>query len=827
MYGFQNLYLQLKKKLGSRALFQNIKMKLKVVALALMIMMGGQTVAPSSSYAFTSAQEYVNNVTWGSSYSNNWNVCLNPFNILNPFDMLFFYTVDLPTSLPPSSHSSTGAQTLDFLFASTMANIAFQAYTIALNPAYYLMSVGYPLWALIDTCTNTFIMQPHEYVNYANNWVTVQNKKNINPCAVTADDVPYYFQCDTPGAYGYSKDLCYDKPVGNYDPGLCTCVPGTSAVPTIRPASFCLARPNLLGKIIIGYDGPLGSHSGSAFKPATTYTLDPRNINQRSTMSQMAMILYSYFKQSPMMGGVEACVASPTTIPPVLVGCAPVTPPNTPSPSINTSYNNTRCAYITSSRSDLVSLSSALGEVDGIGHHALSVKRFLLGNIHFTSNAVGCIKDVLIKVITPYYDGTGYSALSSSQTMLRPIIYAMLVLYVALVGIKIMTSAASLKRGEYIMFLVKLALVTYFVTPVAWYQVTANGVTGLVQALIFGGDQIASFMTDALNAGDPVGMCRYQMPDGTQLLTERMVPSPSSNTAGYVGVKLTIWDLFDCKLANYLSLGSCNYTLKGMMVVWIISLTMSFSIISIPLAVVMIIYMWVMVKILLKLVYIFLMSAFISTVLIIISPIFIALSLFTFTKGMFEVWMRKLFAYMIYPALLTGAMCLILATLDSIFNGGITMPTPSPSISESRQLMTACAGNNGIFCQTVNYVGSDTCSSSIGMIMNKLTHVTTIAIGPLKWHQRSLKTGVIVSYFQTMIPLMLVAFLLVTLLDTIVSAIESIAGAIGVSQAISKQTMLGKAASEAMSQVTAKIGGQVFKKIMDSIKGKKRSGLGS
>lgn|GEM_PF-4017124 len=827
-----------------------IKMRTAVVMLTILSMLHGVFATPATA-SWNSAHQYVKNVPWGKHYAKHWSVCLSPFNVILPFGTLAFFSVNMPTQLPLLPNGSITSGLGDAALSSTMVGMAIQGFVLAqtqVTASIFSFGIAaaifaWEITALTDTCTNTFIMQPHEYVNFKNGWVTVQGKNNINPCAVSRDDVPYYFQCNNPGAYGYNKEACYGAPasgscncqvVGN----TCSCTLPDNSTRIGTPPGYCLARSANVGAIAVGYDGPLPAHdtNGSApFRPAQTYTLKPNDISSRSAMSKMGKILYSYFQQDPMRGGIQACVASPNTIPPVYIGCAPIAPPALPQTMPDTYYNDTRCLYVSSSRKDLISLASTLGETDSTGHSSTSVSRFLSGSMHMTSTVVGCIKDLMIKVIAIPYTVTGGSTgfLAKVQSGMQSMVYAMLSLYVALVGIKIMSSAHELRRGEYIMFLVKFALVAYFITPSSWYQVdatnTVGGTSGLFPALIFGAEQMAAFMTDALNAGDPIGMCRYQMADGTQLLTERLTSGAGAGgnitaTAGYSAVKLSIWDFFDCKLLNYLNFGSCNYTFKGLMSVWMIALCMCFSVVAILLAIIMIIYCVMMVKIVFKLVSMFVLSAIIISVLVLLSPFFIACSLFSFTKGMFDTWMKKLFAYMLYPALLTGALCLILAVADAVYNGTYTGSSisilTSSSLSQSDQIVTMCAGNNGLFCKTVQRIGAP-CTSSIGSITDKFTYTQQVGIKPMTYGIKALLPSVVIDYCKVLMPLMLIMVLFSSLFSSIISVVESIAGVHGLSYA-HDNSFLSKMVEQAKSAAKQAVSGQASK----ALKGLKKYGDG-
>ncbi len=765
------------------------------------------TSSPSDA-SWNSVKEYVENVSWGSSYFKSLSMCEEGDLILNNFYYSKFFSVYLPDSIPDTSNYK--GKDADNAIAASMLGIAYANYktfliirsTLLFSSAVLYAAFAYQVFVLNDVCTNTFIIQPHEYVNIRNGWVTVVNRKNVDPCAVTKHDVPYFFQCSDPNKYGYDRELCYGastnssvcscKSSGGAN-GTCICsLPdGTRHIGT--PPTYCLGRPNDVGSIKVGYDGPTPTHNSngsSPFNPNKVFDLYPSTRSKRIGATSVGSVLYSYLDTSSVKPVIRACVASPSTIPPVKIGCASIAPPRTYSAPIDKYFSDTRCNYAYFERADLASVATILNDRDNTGHDSTSVANFLRGSLHSTSTVVGCIKDLMLKVIAIPYSTGSFGFLSEVQSSLRSMVYAMLVLYVTLVAIKIMSMASSIKPAEYIIFILKFALVVYFVTPEAWYQIDSSGiiggVSGLARGLIFGAESLASIMIDALSASDPVGMCRYEMSDGSQLLNERMIYT-TKTTAGYSGVKLSMWDYIDCKLINYLNFGSCNYSYSGILGMWMIGMLVTgFTIVPFALAVVLIVYCIIIFKIVCKMVSIFIMSSISITVLIIVSPLFIGLSLFTFSKGMFDTWMRKLFAYTIYPAFLTAGFCLMIIVLDSIYNGtysGATMSmNAASSIPENEQIQTMCKGNDSVFCTTVRFAGPP-CSASAGAIADSLTRDSKSVISNFTKILSVLKPSVVSAYFSAMLPLLLFAILFSTFFNAMISIAEFISGVSGLSAA--------------------------------------------
>lgn len=746
--------------------------------------------------AFESQQQYENQVSTGKGYTYiaTTSLCTDPYKVLMPWTIINYWMVNMPTNV---DHWSDGkfVQPADHFLAQYAAERAFTMLALTAGNVpigYEAAKWTFPLlgtYALFAShfftaCTNTYIMQPHEYVNYTNGWTrkgTVNGViKNVHPCAVTRDEVPFFFQCSNEDGYGYSAELCSDSPILDISTtcaangsNQCICNGMVS-----KPPNHKLALEGKVGKIVIGYDGTWLdriSNSRTAFRPKYTYTLNPNDISKRSisaiknpdynSFQFIMMFPYTFLSLSPFTG-VQACLTLNTVMPPVLVGCGPLTPPKEtirPDPLLLAFVGGTRCSYIYGPRNDLNALAGILNPTDDNGHSGASVRKFLSSPLHITSTVVGCAKDLIYKVVSQ--SGTN-SSLSSIQSNMRNIVFSVLTLYVALVGIKIMSSP-DLRRGEYIMFLMKFVLVVYFTTPSAWYPTSTNpNSLGILNALIYGSDEIGSYFTEAINVNDPVGMCRYQY-NGANVLGERVINVGGTSTPGFKGVRVTMWDLLDCKLLNYLNLGTCNYTLGGVVVAWIFSICLSFSFMAMLFAIMMLIYAIIIIDMVFKLAQIFILSAIVIGVLVSISPICIVLSLFPFTKGIFDEWLRKLFGYMLFPALMTALLCMSIAAIDAVYYGKLNIVSNSFNLNfsrpvnqlgadESAVIRSLCSGinNSSLFCKTFSYTG-DPCGSTKGDLASMFSKDKKYILG---FKMRVIDNNIVNDYLAVVLPVMLIAW---------------------------------------------------------------------
>lgn len=161
-----------------------------------------------------------------------------------------------------------------------------------------------------------------------------------------------------------------------------------------------------------------------------------------------------------------------------------------------------------------------------------------------------------------------------------------------------------------------------------------------------------------------------------------LIPSVAQNTSNLVYqtegaygdggscvVRMTIWDMLDCRFANILNMGQCRFTIASMMMIWIIPIAL-FS--SITLALATFITLFCLLTVTIKFILTFIMSLFAITFLVVASPIFVLFLLFKPTAQIFQNWMSYMLGYLIYPGVLFAYIALMMTTLNVVMFGDLT-----------------------------------------------------------------------------------------------------------------------------------------------------------
>ena len=530
--------------------------------------------------------------------------------------------------------------------------------------------------------------------------------------------------------------------------------------------------------------------------------------------------LTSYYRINSNTNRYEACLTSPLTFFPLVIGCAPVAPPleeNVMPTTLLTYTENTRCQYLGQQRYDLKNLGNYIktNELVASGkgnmysaagafsptypvYDSENIIGFLKSDLHIVSTAIGCIQDMVVNMFTLPAAGStnGQPFLGMVQSNMRSFIMAVLTLYVALVGIKIMTSGASLKRGEYMMFMFKFAFVLY-INTVGFWVATASDPNSLnvFPSLIYGSDYLISMFTSALNANDPLGACSY-IYNNTELLAEQTINLPEyasiQTTPNDLGVHLTIWDLIDCKIANYLNFGSCHYSGSGLISLLLVGLSASFGAYLLY-AIVVMAYMYLLVTMILKFTRITILCSIILATLVIVSPLFSCFLLFDKTKSMFQDWFKALLGYMLYPAFLMAYFVLMFLSIDSLYYSGLDLVAAHNNATTAEYgdsarlniLKTACLNVDNIFCSTVTFIG-DPCASNPADYVTKFSENSSLFSGQsstftqkMKKNMTKLGDAIMVKYLKPTVSMMLFSLLFYLLMDSsikLISLITSIHG---------------------------------------------------
>jgi type IV secretion system protein VirB6 len=679
--------------------------------------------------------------------------------------------------------------------AATFTTMAFFI-TNPLGWAAGILVAGIELAVMIDACTNTYVVAPHEYFNRQDGktcQIVDGVATYVQPNALTINDIPFFYHCDP----------MYD-PIDKASGGT-----GTLSTKNDKDASFigrtygymgaasqyCTGnlrtygdrakQQGLVGKIIVE-SAPWISRRSQEHNCSTQEDTAGRwtsHFGPGEDHYVYPLKLYSYYKMFDKTGKIRMCVASIYTMLPVRIACGTIAPPgdeNSVDPFLKAYVSDTRCAYLIQPRKDLQSLGASLSQTDQDGNSRKSVKLFLQSDFHFTSTVVGCLKDMITKIfIKAPSGGAGTHGekpfFQKVQERLKSIVLAILVLYVAFVGIKVMTSPEPPKRGEAIMMIIKFALVFYFAVGTGLYEVDEKGkVTGLFPQLINVTDELANMFLEAQNSNEGLGFCSYKY-KGKNLLGENLYQGNGvTNTVGYEGVKLTFWDLVDCKLINYLNVGSCDYSASGLVIAWLVGVAFWVTGYGFLLSIASLVYCFLILLVIFRFAHIFILALITVTVLFFLAPIFIPFVLFEATKGIFDKWMKTILGYLLYPALLFAFLAIMLATMDSVYYGNFNKGVNNTK-GQPINLKTACDKVDSIYCFIMSDIitnSNDACDLSPGTIANKevIYNQKVSYLG----EKSVLKPDFAAGLFKIMLKLMLFAFLFYLFMGAVTSFLAAL-----------------------------------------------------
>lgn len=134
-------------------------------------------------------------------------------------------------------------------------------------------------------------------------------------------------------------------------------------------------------------------------------------------------------------------------------------------------------------------------------------------------------------------------------------------------------------------------------------------------------------------------------------------------------VRMTVWDMVDCRIANILNMGQCRFTVASMILVWLIPLGL-FTHFTITLAAFIILFC--LLNITIKFALSFILSLFAITFLVLASPIFSIFLLFKHTSQIFQNWMSYMLGYLVYPGILFAYLALMMTTLNVVMFGDLS-----------------------------------------------------------------------------------------------------------------------------------------------------------
>ena len=732
---------------------------------------------------------------------------------------------------------------------------------------------------VIMSCLGMYVLAPHEYINGLLGRFDCQksdgNIINNAKGALTATDVPFFYNCadeqvDKNKIAGdiknFSSQTWPDQAAqdqarskafaglddisgyGNMnDPSMPYCQGDSKQYalnilknsPGIKKdfGGISLSDVNP-GAIIVGLvGGNLGIISQiTALFSRTVCDISKDNLTLFNT-DQIRKGNWSWsFSSTPIpyyrlhSGKIQLCAATISIFFALISGCTYIAPPIEAIPIEAKFTDQTRCSYFLSSRTDLNSLGLSINSQVTDNNYS-SVGLFLQSDFHIMSTIIGCVQDLLIKVVVGGTNDANNSFLYQIQKVLTDIVRLVLVLYIALLGIKIISNPNPPQMSEVIMYVLKFGAVVAM-SGVAgtniWYNKSESN-PGMYKLLLDSMNGLAGAVLESTNQISPINMCYYDY-QGKNLLSEREISAVGGSGAkGLVPtvamltkdkIKLSVWDFVDCKLASYLNLNSCKYTMSGMISMWLVSICIFLPSILL-LGITTVIFSIVLLITMLRFVHLSIVSMFALTILVLISPIISCFMLFDYTKETFKTWFKMLLGYILYPAMIFSFVALMTTTFDAIFYGQVPTANKGCLATNSCTITDICgtskSDNSSIYCTIIRAVSANTnetvsanmCNVSSGTILESLTQtydIKLLGVVILSW--QALKDILFEDVFIGIAKMLLFVILFYNMINSIVGFFEALLQVYGIGNLAANYGAFGKklfgaAAKAPLAVVTA------------------------
>jgi type IV secretion system protein VirB6 len=725
---------------------------------------------------------------------------------------------------------------------------------------------GIQIPLMLDLCVNAYVLAPHEEINRSLNPPRMQCEVesggtsatvsgtsgsfstrvpgtviNKAPGAYTQYDIPFFYHCDPAHIPGQPKaivspdlyreggrvpvdDIRHGHTWGYVDKDSHYC-DGSR----VTPEHVAMMKDQkLIGKIRVEayhwIQRWLDTIEGKgralcAEKPAST-TLYAGEVKKVAPLEIELPVVgkikplgeinyYSYYRIH--QGQAQQCVASLNTLMPLRIGCVPFAAPGSAGsvdPWILNAVAGTRCSAFITGRLDLESVGNNINILPYGSMEAESVRRFLTSELHILSTAMGCIQDMFRRVfVPPAINNSENSFFISLQDGIRNIVLAMMALYLVILGYTIMISGQPPQSNVIMVAIIKIALIAYLGVGEGLYKDPSGRRIGgdLIGTVLDMPNQLSDIFMQAMDIGDPVGMCRYQY-NGANVLSNRQLSEGGlAPTPGFNEVRMSMWDMIDCKLLNYMNFGSCSYSVHDLMASSIIFATPYFVLtggVNIFVIIVGLIYIIATVMLVFKLFYIMVVALASLALLLFLSPIFLAFWLFESTKNITQHWFQLLISYMLYPALMVMVIAIVLATFDSMLYGELNQSTGS--------IKERCRGVDTIFCKAVRAGDFEHPCAAKGQssLRNMLTTFYGVQIMDREigiWIWRDVDT--IIDFFKAFSKLALFAILMYLFVEVVKDFLESFVEV----QAL--QSTAGKFAKDKLGILADEFGGKIGNRV--------------
>ncbi|NRA73485.1 MAG: type IV secretion system protein [Rickettsiales bacterium] len=307
------------------------------------------------------------------------------------------------------------------------------------------------------------------------------------------------------------------------------------------------------------------------------------------------------------------------------------------------------------------------------------------------------------------------TGLTDFQDNMRDITTLCLILYVVIVGYKLMYGALPLNKRTLFVVIGNFVLVTYFCLDMPGQD--NNGLLWLRDITQSFTQTFSDLMSEA-SAG-------INSTDSSSALCDFGDPTIPSYDSGFSYLKT--WDILDCKILSYLSLASPTYdSFSAMQNGTHFMLNVSHTVFNMMwslffsgnlLILVFLFALWIFLVSLIVYFANYYIVALISVIIMIFfGPIFVPMALFKPTKQYFDAWLRTIIAYTIQPVVVVAIIGFFLGTFDSVIFSGCTFEKTTFSDGKPYWTFKDCEGKEDQEdCKNWKY-----CKESYGYIISNL-----------------------------------------------------------------------------------------------------------
>ncbi len=239
------------------------------------------------------------------------------------------------------------------------------------------------------------------------------------------------------------------------------------------------------------------------------------------------------------------------------------------------------------------------------------------------------------------------------QSKIKNVISGVLIISITFFGVKILMMNVGLEnKKEILVYLIKIAIVIYFVNGTAWRDVFFDG--------IYNGSAEISKIFFKIKPKDQLNeKCNF---GALYTKTGNQIPAP--NISYPVNAKyLMIWDTLDCKIMQYLNYGPGLSSSTIMMLIVAFFFTGGIGIVFFTAILVLAICL---ISIVIRAMHIFIASCIAIIIYVFVSPIIIPLILFEKTKSIFDTWLNHLTSFSLQPIILFSYVAIFISLSEYV-----------------------------------------------------------------------------------------------------------------------------------------------------------------